>query len=118
MEQERASIIKGYEQALGISDQMLAHAEAMEWEALIEHENLYIRAIDTLRTLDAQVTLDPTRREHKKSLLERLMKNDRRLSELLQNRLEELGGLLSEGRNRRKISHAYGAMSRMKGAGS
>lgn len=117
MERQRTSIIKGYERALEISDQMLAHAEAMEWQALIEYENLYLKEIDTLRTLDAQVSLDQWRREHKKSLLDRLMKNDQRLSELLQKRLAELGGLLNESRNRRKIGHAYGAVSKMKGAG-
>lgn len=118
MEHERASIIRGYERALEISDQMLAHAEAMDWQALIDYENLYLKEIDTLRTLDAKVTLDQPRREHKKSLLERLMTNDRRLGELLQNRLDELGGLLNEGRNLRKIGHTYGAVSKMKGAGA
>lgn len=118
MEQERTAIIQGYERALEISDRMLVHAEAREWQALIEHENLYLKSIDTLRTLDAKVTLDQPRREQKKALLDRLMDNDRRMSELLQGRLDELGGLLTEGRNRRRISHAYGAMATTSGVGS
>lgn len=113
METKRAAIIHGYEHALDMSEKMLGHASAMEWQELIELEHVYLCEIDQLRDLDGQVALDDDRRVYKRKILERMLSNGDQLRQLLQLKLAELSQLIDKNRMQQQVSRAYGEVSHL-----
>ncbi|WP_445621577.1 flagellar protein FliT [Kushneria sp. Sum13] len=111
MEKKSTLIIHGYERALRVSQQMLEHASAGQWQKLIELEHDYLCEIDRLRVRDEQITLDSERQAYKKEILAQLLENDHQLHVLLQQRLDELSHLMEKSRVQQQVNRAYSAVS-------
>lgn len=102
-------VVRQYEELLALSDQMIAEADAEDWEQLIADQVTYVSQVEALRAVEADITLSDTQAKAKFAALRRILEQDRDIRERLLNRREQLGRLLSQAGNQRKVARAYQA---------
>jgi hypothetical protein len=103
------SALRPYEEALGITERMLACARAAQWDRLVELEKERAGAMATLRLSDPDPGRDAVTRDRKRVILERMIACDEEISVLTQDWMRELRQVLSSVDTTHKLERTYGS---------
>jgi hypothetical protein len=97
-----------YEEALRLSEQMLACAREARWDDLVGVEQQRSAVLDRLRDREAAPEADPALRARKREALARMLACDEEVSALTQDWMRELRAVLDAGQTRERLQRAYG----------
>ena len=106
---DKNAIITVYEKVSGVMGLMVQAAEASEWDMLTELESQCSAYVDVLKTSDSHEGLTEDEAMHKISIIRKILDDDRRIRELTEPRIKELGDLIRHTATERKINRAYRA---------
>lgn len=99
-----SSVLQHYQDIAGLSGQMLAKAEAQDWDEVVRIGTRYYEAVQTLRALGTLSTED---RSARRELLTRILGNDERIRALAAPELARLGHLLGAIKRQQTALQAY-----------
>lgn len=102
-----AAVIRGYEELLLISEQMLDAARAGNWDAMSELQQVYVAEVDQLRALGPHPEPSAQERIRRYRLLERILAHDAAIRRILTPQLSRLEALLSSSRRKQELGLAY-----------
>ncbi len=106
---DKNAIITVYEKVSGVMDLMVQAAEANEWDMLTELESQCSAYVSVLKTNDSHEGLSEDEARHKISIIQKILDDDRRIRELTEPRIKELGDLIRHSATARKVNRAYRA---------
>lgn len=98
------SVLRHYQLIAGLSSQMLASAEAQDWDEVVKLGKRYYEAVQALRALG---TLSNEDRAARRELLTRILGNDERIRTLAAPELARLGHLLGAIKRQQTVLQAY-----------
>lgn len=109
-------LLAEYREAIAQSDRMLQQAQQGAWEALIDEGMDYLVLAGHL-SVQPDTYLSFTQRRERQVYLQQLLDNDRRIRARLDGRMQELGPLVEQERQRSRTSskqvlHAYHRFSK------
>lgn len=109
-------LLAEYREAIAQSDRMLQQAKQGAWEALIDEGMDYLVLADHLSE-QSDTHLSFTQRRERQVYLQQLLDNDRRIRARLDCRMQELGPLVEQERQRaqtpsKRVLHAYHRFSK------
>jgi flagellar protein FliT len=96
-----------YEAIAALSARMLAAARRDDWSVLIELQDDYKHLVDSLKALDATVTLDEGERHRKFDLIRQILADDAAIRDLASPRLARLSALLAANRQTLALQDMY-----------
>ena len=105
--QNAEMVIGIYESMSELTGQMLSAARSRDWERLVELENACAGHVRTLQENDVTAALDPSSRDRKVSLIQKILADDRAIRDITTPWLAELSALMSSAGNERKLNNAY-----------
>lgn len=101
-------LLSAYQQIYTQSNQMIALAQAGQWDALIELEANYLQAVEKTAKFTgisgADTALQPVL--HRK--LQQILSNETELKRLLQQRMDELTVLIGQSMRQQVVNSTYG----------
>ncbi|MFN7753948.1 MAG: flagellar protein FliT [Pseudomonadota bacterium] len=97
-----------YQEALRLSEEMLACARESRWDDLVAAEQARAGVLDRLRELEGRPETDRVLRSHKREALARMLACDEEVSTLAQDWMRELRAVLDAEQNRDRLQRAYG----------
>jgi len=100
-------VLSAYEKLLQHSNKMLLAARSEEWQDLIDDEVEYVSEVDRLSRYETEAVLDSDAQLRKRDLLEKLLKQDREVRQLLVKRRTELQEMLLASSRKQRVEHAY-----------
>ncbi|WP_075182068.1 flagellar protein FliT [Pantoea sp. 1.19] len=100
-----------YQQALALSEELLALARTGEWDRLVNEEMRYLNAIEHLTRQQEVATLPADQQRQVRPILRALIANESTLRTLLTQRLDELRGLVEQQSRQQSVNHAYGSLA-------
>jgi flagellar protein FliT len=103
-------VLSGYAAVADLTGQMLAAAEAGDWDHLVVLERECTAHIDTLKRLDAAVELNPSGRQAKIDCIRRILADDRKIRDLTMPWLAQLSALINNSGTQRRLANAYGSV--------
>ncbi|WP_239700737.1 flagellar protein FliT [Massilia sp. 9096] len=102
-------VISVYEAMVGITDQMLAAANASDWERLVQLEHQCAACVRQLKACDAlNRPLAAPERAKKANAIRRMLDSDRKIRDLTQPWMARLSAMISNKTVERRIARAYG----------
>ncbi len=103
------SILTCYQQILTLSNRMLALAEQADWVRLIELEQEYVSTVSKLPVVTEKSPINITAFEQQqvKDCLQKILDNESTISQLLQVRMNELKGLISQSTRQKSVNAEY-----------
>jgi flagellar protein FliT len=104
-------IVRSYEELLLLSEQMLEAAQASNWDALVDLQQVYLAEVDRLRGMDHSAPFSDRERLLRFQLLERILAHDARIRDLATPQLARLSELMGHSRRQQDLSAAYGALA-------
>jgi flagellar protein FliT len=93
-----------------LTGQMLAAAEAGDWDHLVVLERACTAHVDTLKRLDAEVELNPSGRQAKIDCIRRILADDRKIRDLTMPWMTQLSALINNSGTQRRLANAYGSV--------
>ncbi|GLC94524.1 flagellar protein FliT [Cupriavidus sp. TA19] len=102
------AVIRGYEELLLISEQMLEAARAGNWDAMSELQQVYVGEVDQLRALGPHPAPSAAERSRRYQLLERILAHDAAIRQIVMPQMSQLEALLGSTRRQRELGQAYG----------
>lgn len=103
-------VLSEYAAVAELTGQMLAAAEAGEWDELVILEQRCSVHVDLLKRSEAAVELNPTGRQAKIDCIRRILADDRRIRDLTTPWMTQLSALLNNSGTQRRLAHAYGSV--------
>lgn len=97
-----------YEEVSGITRNMLAAARRGDWDELAALEGECSSRIDILREKDVSLPLSDNERQHKISLIQKILDDDRHIRQIVMPWMEHLSGLINHAGTERRLNRAYG----------
>jgi flagellar protein FliT len=101
-------VVTIYEAMVGISDQMLAAAEAADWDRLTQLEHQCAACVRQLKAHGDNGPLGGQERTRKVEAIRRMLDADRQIRDLTQPWMAKLSGLMNNGATERRVARAYG----------
>jgi flagellar protein FliT len=101
-------IVTVYEAMVGISDQMLAAAEAGEWDRLEQLEHQCAACVRQLKTHGDGGPLAGQERVRKVDAIRRMLDADRKIRDLTQPWMAKLSSMMNNNATERRVARAYG----------
>lgn len=96
-----------YESVSELSGEMLAAAQAGDWEQLAELESRCASHVQVLREGEARVSLSAERRAHKLAMLRKILADDRAIRDITLPWMAKLSSLLQSSGVERRVAIAY-----------
>ena len=103
-------VLSEYAAVAELTGQMLAAAEAGDWDQLVVLEQRCTLHVDTLQRCEAAVELNPTGRQAKIECIRRILADDRRIRDLTMPWMAQLSALISNSGTQRRLANAYGSV--------
>lgn len=103
-------VLSEYAAVADLTGQMLAAAEAGDWDQLVLLEQRCTVHVDTLRREEATVTLNPQGRQAKVDCIKRILADDRRIRDLTMPWMAHLSALINNSGTQRRLANAYGSV--------
>lgn len=103
-------VLSAYAAVAELTGQMLAAAEAGDWDQLVFLEQRCTRHVDTLKRCEAAVELNPSGRQAKIDCLRRILADDRRIRDLTTPWMAQLSALINNSGTQRRLANAYGSV--------
>ena len=106
--QPTTPILERYQEIAFITGEMLAAAQAGDWDAAMVHGQQYCEQVEQLRMTERTVPLDDAARAMKYDLLVRILEDDALTRDLALPQLARLGELLGRMKRQQTLLSAYG----------
>ncbi|MFC4929994.1 flagellar protein FliT [Massilia sp. GCM10023247] len=103
-------VLSEYAAVAELTGQMLAAAEAGDWDQLVVLEQRCTQHVDTLQRCEAAVELNSTGRQAKIECIRRILADDRRIRDLTMPWMAQLSALISNSGTQRRLANAYGSV--------
>ncbi|WP_313704287.1 flagellar protein FliT [Massilia sp.] len=103
-------VLSEYAAVADLTGQMLAAAEAGDWDQLVLLEQRCTVHVDTLKREEAAVTLNPQGRQAKVDCIKRILADDRRIRDLTMPWMAHLSALINNSGTQRRLANAYGSV--------
>lgn len=103
-------VLSEYAAVAELTGQMLAAAEAGDWDQLVLLEQRCTEHVDTLKRGEAAVTLNPQGRQAKVDCIKRILADDRRIRDLTMPWMAQLSALINNSGTQRRLANAYGSV--------
>ncbi|WP_454737362.1 flagellar protein FliT [Cupriavidus necator] len=100
-------VIRGYEELLLLSEQMLEAARAGNWDAMSELQQVYVAEVDQLRALGPHPVPSAQERTRRYRLLERILAHDAAIRQIVMPQVSRLEALLGSSRRKQELGLAY-----------
>ncbi|MGL5387516.1 MAG: flagella biosynthesis regulatory protein FliT [Serratia sp. (in: enterobacteria)] len=101
-------LLSAYQQIQTLSEQMIALAQAAQWDALIEMEVIYVQAVEKTAKLVAIAELSPALQGILRNKLQQILNNETELKRLMQQRMDELRVLIGQSTRQSVVNSTYG----------
>lgn len=101
-------LLKDYQQLSDLSKKILHLALNGQWDALVEQEIIYVRAVEELTDITIPDDIDSVTRLHFRQILQEVIENETQIKSLLQKRMNELSSLMGQSLKQRSINTTYG----------
>jgi flagellar protein FliT len=101
-------VLSEYAAVADLTGQMLAAAEAGDWDQLVLLEQRCTRHVDTLKRCEAAVELNPSGRQAKIDCIRRILADDRRIRDLTMPWMAQLSAMINNSGTQRRLANAYG----------
>lgn len=102
-------VVSVYEAMVGITDQMLAAADASDWDRLAQLEHQCAACVRQLKASEAlNQPLGAPERAKKAHAIRRMLDSDRKIRDLTQPWMARLSAMISNKTVERRIARAYG----------
>ncbi|MGS1107186.1 flagellar protein FliT [Achromobacter anxifer] len=106
--QYTSPILENYQEIALITGEMLAAAQAGDWDGAMVHGQQYCELVERLRQIEHSAPLDEAGRAMKYDLLVRILENDALTRDLALPQLARLGDLLGRMKRQQTLLSAYG----------
>ena len=103
-------VLSEYAAVAELTGQMLAAAEAGDWDQLVLLEQRCTEHVDTLKRGEAAVALNPQGRQAKVDCIKRILADDRRIRDLTMPWMAQLSALINNSGTQRRLANAYGSV--------
>lgn len=103
-------VLSEYAAVADLTGQMLAAAEAGDWDQLALLERQCSLHVDVLKRGEAAVTLNPQGRQAKVDCIKRILADDRRIRDLTMPWMAQLSALINNSGTQRRLANAYGSV--------
>lgn len=103
-------VLSEYAAVADLTGQMLAAAEAGDWDQLAILERQCSLHVDVLKRGEAAVTLNPQGRQAKVDCIKRILADDRRIRDLTMPWMAQLSALINNSGTQRRLANAYGSV--------
>lgn len=103
-------VLSEYAAVAELTGQMLAAAEAGDWDQLVLLEQRCTRHVDALKHGEATVALNPQGRQAKVDCIKRILADDRRIRDLTMPWMAQLSALINNSGTQRRLANAYGSV--------
>ncbi|XYJ11645.1 flagellar protein FliT [Telluria sp. B2] len=103
-------VLSEYAAVAELTGQMLAAAEAGDWDQLFVLEQRCSARVDTLKRGEAAAQLPPQGRQAKIDCIRRILADDRRIRDLTMPWMAQLSALISNSGTQRRLARAYGSV--------
>lgn len=101
-------LLSEYQQILTLSEQMLALATEGNWDALVDLEMVYLKAVESTAHVTLSSCSSPVLQELLRQKLKEILENEIEIKRLLQLRLDKLGDLMGQSTRQRAVNTTYG----------
>ncbi|MFC5509572.1 flagellar protein FliT [Massilia jejuensis] len=103
-------VLLEYAAVADLTGQMLAAAEAGDWDHLVVLERACTAHVATLKRVEAAVELDPSGRQAKIDCIRRILADDRKIRDLTMPWMARLSALINNSGTQRRLASAYGSV--------
>jgi flagellar protein FliT len=101
-------VVSVYEAMVGITDRMLAAANAGDWDGLVQLEHQCAACVRQLKESGDGQPLAGQERVRKVDAIRRMMASDRQIRDLAQPWMANLSAMMNNNQTERRIARAYG----------
>lgn len=101
-------VLREYATVAELTGQMLAAAEAGDWDHLVVLEQECTAHVDVLKREEAAVVLNPSGRQAKIDCIRRILAHDRQIRDLTMPWMAQLSALINNSGTQRRLATAYG----------
>jgi flagellar protein FliT len=102
-------IIFLYQAVVTLTEQMLAAANAGDWEKVVACETSRAGHVEILRKCEPPTALSHAGRESKLKMIRQLLEDEQEIRTITQLRMTDLSGMMTSVGVERRLSQAYGA---------
>ena len=103
-------ILSEYAAVADLSGQMLAAAEAGDWDTLVVLEQNCTLRVDVLKRAGPPAGLSPSGRQARIDCIRRILVADRKIRELTMPWMTQLSALINNTGTQRRLANAYGSV--------
>lgn len=103
-----SEVVSVYEAMVGITDRMLAAANAGDWDHLVQLEHQCAACVRQLKDSGDGQPLAGQERVRKVDAIRRMMASDRQIRDLTQPWMANLSAMMNNNQTERRLARAYG----------
>jgi len=103
-------VLLEYAAVADLTGQMLAAAEAGDWDHLVVLERECTAHVDILKSGEATVELNSSGRQAKIDCIRRILADDRKIRDLTMPWMAQLSALINNSGTQRRLANAYGSV--------
>jgi flagellar protein FliT len=101
-------ILSVYDAMAGLTDQMLAAANASDWDRLVQLETQCAACVRQLKASGSDGPLSGAERARKVDAIRRILAADRKIRDLTQPWMAKLSAMINNTVTERRVARAYG----------
>ncbi len=102
------SMIILYESIADLTHQMLVAANNKDWDKLVDIESHCTTYVEKFKECEAQVmAMTEVERAHQISLIQQILRDNRRIRELIEPNMQTLSSMIKNTSNERKLAKTY-----------
>lgn len=106
-------LVSRWQRVALLSQSLLELAQRGEWDLLLEQEVTYLQTIEAVMKTQTPQGLQQSVQDLVAGYLKQTLDNEVLLKQLLQQRLNELSGLISQSTRQQSLNSTYGRLSGM-----
>ncbi|WP_318367721.1 flagella biosynthesis regulatory protein FliT [Enterobacter sp.] len=106
-------LVSRWQRVALLSQSLLELAQRGEWDLLLEQEVTYLQTIEAVMKTQTPQGLQQSVQDLVADYLKQTLDNEVLLKQLLQQRLNELSGLISQSTRQQSLNSTYGRLSGM-----
>jgi flagellar protein FliT len=100
-------VLSVYEEMVELTGQMLAAANAGDWDQLVELEHHCHARVQLLKQAEPAEALNASGRQKKTAIIRKILEDDRKIRDLTTPWMAQLSALINNTGTQRRLAHAY-----------
>ncbi|OTA21073.1 flagellar biosynthesis protein FliT [Xenorhabdus beddingii] len=101
-------LLSAYQQILSLSEQMIDLARNEKWDALVDMEITYLKAVEVVTLISENSDAPFSLQQQLTQILQTVLNNEKETRRLLQKRLNELSDLIKQESCKQLLHDTYG----------